>query len=91
MGQQRKVPVDPGAAQELAEAAAAAKADRAPHTLTEREAMLLPGKKLLDLGNAGCLRHLGIGAAPRKQPAAPKGTRSAAKRGGKTPTRRKGR
>lgn len=60
----RRVLPGPGEAEEAAKAAAAAKAERAPHTLSEREAMLLPGAKLLDLGNNGHLRHLGIGVPP---------------------------
>jgi len=46
---------------EAAKAAAAAKAERAPHQLTGAEVQLLPGRQVLDLGNAGHLRHLGIG------------------------------
>ena len=84
----RKIPVDPSAAQEMAKAAAAAKAERAPHKLTEGEAMLLPGKKLLELGNAGRLRHLGIGAPAPKQPVTPNGTRSAQRGTSKTRTRK---
>lgn len=54
-------------------AAAAAKAERAPRTLTEAEVMLLPGRKVLELGNAGHLQHLGIGlplepATPARAP-----------------------
>lgn len=55
------VPPDPGAAEEARRAAAAAKAERAPHTLSEEEVLLLPNKTVLSLGNAGALRHLGVG------------------------------
>jgi hypothetical protein len=55
------VPPDPGTPEEARRAAAAAKAERAPHTLTEADVMLLPGAKVLQLGNDGHLRHLGIG------------------------------
>ena len=85
MPPRRRVPLDPAAAQDAAKAAAAAKAERAPHRLSEREAMLLPGKTLLDLGNQGHLTHLGIGLEPTTQTtsSAPKG--STTKRGtGKT-------
>jgi hypothetical protein len=89
MTQRRKIPVtDPNAAQEAAKAAAAAKAQRAPHTLTEAEAMLLPGRKILELGNAGKLRHLGIGSPTPKQPVAPGGARSAQRGTSKTRTRK---
>ena len=57
----RQVRLDPGAAEEARRAAAAAKAERAPHTLSEAEVMLLPGAKVLQLGNDGHLVHLGIG------------------------------
>jgi hypothetical protein len=57
----RRVLPAPGAAEEVAKAAAAAKAERAPHTLSEAEVLLLPGAKVLELGNAGKLRHLGLG------------------------------
>lgn len=58
-------------AQKAAKAAAAEKAQRTPHLLTEAEVMLLPGKMVLDLGNGGHLRHLGIGI-PTARTAAPK-------------------
>lgn len=57
----RRVLPAAGAAEEAAKAAAAAKAERAPHTLSEAEVMLLPGAKVLEIGNAGHLRHLGLG------------------------------
>lgn len=57
----RRIPPTPGAGDEAAKAAAAAKAQRAPHTLSAAEVMLLPGAKVLEIGNAGHLRHLGIG------------------------------
>jgi hypothetical protein len=53
-------------AQQAAKAAASRKAERAPHRLTEAEVRLLPGQKVLELGNAGRLRHLGVGTAPVK-------------------------
>jgi hypothetical protein len=62
-------------AREAAKAAAAVKARRAPHLLSEAEVMLLPGKTVLDLGNAGHLRHLGIGIPPTRT-AVPKKTAS---------------
>jgi hypothetical protein len=80
MGRRTGIPVppDPGGAEEAAKAAAAAKADRAPHTLSDAEVMLLPGARVLDLGNAGHLRHLGLGLpvpvpkeAAKRAPGAP--------------------
>ena len=85
MTRRRPLPPDPGAAGEAAKAAAAAKADRAPHTLTEREAMLLPGAKLLELGNAGKLQHLGLGV-PSPKTATPKRAASRAATAAPTPT-----
>ncbi len=77
--------MDPAAAQEADRAAAAAKAERTPRKLTEAEVGLLPGRKVLELGNAGHLRHLGVGTAPVKPAtpavATPKGTSRAAQRG----------
>jgi hypothetical protein len=58
-------------AREAAKAAASRKAELAPHTLSEAEVLLLPGAKVLELGNAGHLRHLGVGI-PTARTAAPK-------------------
>jgi hypothetical protein len=69
----RRSAVHPLAAMDAAKAAAADKAERAPHTLTEAEVMLLPGKKVLELGNAGKLQHIGLGIPPARK-AAPKKT-----------------
>lgn len=87
----RKVPVHPATAAadavKAAKAAASRKAQRAPHRLTDAEVQLLPGKMVLELGNAGHLKHLGVGIAPLKPAAAgavgPKATtgKSAPKRG----------
>lgn len=87
----RKAPVHPATAaadaMKAAKAAASAKAQRAPHRLTDAEVQLLPGKTVLELGNAGHLKHLGVGTVPLKPAtpagAGPKATRgkSAAKRG----------
>jgi hypothetical protein len=66
MAQRPTLPTDPAAALKAAKATAATKAERAPHTLTEAEVGLLPGKKILQLGNSGRLRHLGLGTAPLK-------------------------
>lgn len=70
----RRAPVHPALAlteaREAAKAAAAEKARRAPHTLTEAEVRLLPRRKVLELGNADHLRHLGVGTEPLK-PATP--------------------
>jgi hypothetical protein len=75
----RKVPVRPAQAaadaREAAKAAASRKAELTPHLLTEAEVMLLPGKKVLELGNAGKLRHIGLGIPPVRT-AAPKKTAS---------------
>lgn len=96
----RRTPVHPAAAAEAArkaaKAAAAAKAERAPGKLTAAEAQLLPGKTVLELGNAGKLKHLGVGTALIKPVtpavATPKGTsRSAAQRGTSATRTRKGR
>ena len=61
----RRVPVHPALVaadtREAAKAAAARKARLTPEELTEQEAMLIPPKLLLELGNAGRLRHLGLG------------------------------
>ena len=91
MTARRRTPpaANPYAAEDAAKAAAAAKAERAPHKLTAAEVMLLPGRKVLELGNAGRLRHLDIGTPPARQPVTPKGTRSAKR--GSTPRVRKGR
>jgi len=61
-------------ARQAAKDAASAKAERTPERLTAAEVRLLPGKTVLTLGNAGKLRHLGVGTAPLKSaaPAAPK-------------------
>ena len=81
MARRRGIPLppDPGAAEEARRAAAAAKAERAPHTLSEAEVMLLPGAKVLQLGNDGHLVHLGIGL--------PVPTPQAAKRAASRPER----
>jgi hypothetical protein len=72
MTRRRTIPVtDPYAAEGAAKAAASRKAERAPHTLTEGDVKLLPGRKVLELGNAGKLQHLGLGL-PVKPAAAPK-------------------
>jgi len=61
----RRVPVHPALVaadtREAAKAAAARKARLTPEELTEQEAMLIPPKLLLELGNQGRLRHLGLG------------------------------
>jgi hypothetical protein len=74
MPPRRKAAVDPVAALKAAKAAAAAKAERSPRSLTAAEVELLPGRRILELGNAGHLRHLGVGTAPlgSAAPAAPK-------------------
>lgn len=74
-----RVPLDPAAALEAAKAAAYRKAELTPHLLSEKEAMLLPGRKLLEIGNAGHLQHLGIGV-PAKTSAAPKARASSPER-----------
>jgi hypothetical protein len=51
---------------QAAKAAASRKAERTPHKLTEAEVRMLPGKRVLELGNAGRLQHLGVGTAPVK-------------------------
>jgi hypothetical protein len=56
-------------AQQAAKAAASRKAERTPRKLTEAEVRLLPGRKVLELGNAGHLAHLGVGVRPAKTPA----------------------
>ena len=86
MPPRRTAPVDPATAIDAAKARAARKAETSPHRLTEAEVGLLPGKRVLELGNAGHLRHLGVGVKPVKPatPAVvtPKGTsRTAAQRG----------
>lgn len=72
----RKVPVHPAQAvidaRAAAKAAASRKAELAPHKLTEAEVMLLPGRKVLELGNAGHLQHLGLGLPPVKSAPTPK-------------------
>jgi hypothetical protein len=72
----RRMPVHPAQAaadaRQAAKVAASRKAEVAPHELTESEVMLLPGKKVLELGNAGKLRHLGLGLPPHRSAAAPK-------------------
>jgi hypothetical protein len=72
-------------AQQAAKAAAARKAERAPRKLTEAEVQLLPGKKVLELGNAGHLRHLGVGTVPRKSAAPAGAPRTAASRSARVP------
>jgi len=56
-------------ARQAAKAAAAAKAERSPGKLTAAEVQVLPGKTVLALGNAGKLKHLGLGTAPLKSAA----------------------
>jgi hypothetical protein len=69
----RKVPVHPAMAlhkaREAATAAANRKAELHPEQLTAEELELIPGRKVLELGNAGKLQHLGIGLP--FQPATP--------------------
>jgi hypothetical protein len=61
----RKVAVHPAlAAHEAREAATAVanrKAELHPEQLTVEELALIPGRQVLELGNTGKLRHLGIG------------------------------
>lgn len=84
-----RMPVDPGQARELAKAAASRKAERTPHRLTESEAMLIPPKQLLELGNAGHLQHLGIGLPTKKVAPAKGAAKKAAPRStGKTQARK---
>ena len=71
MTRRRPVPLDLGAARSAAADVANEKARNAPHTLTTEELDLIPGRLLLDLGNAGRLVHLGIGL-PVPRTAAPK-------------------
>jgi hypothetical protein len=68
--QRRRVPLDPGPARAAAAETANEKARTAPHTLTAEELDLIPGKLLLDLGNGGHLRHLGLGLPVPAPPAA---------------------
>lgn len=72
----RKPPVHPALAlteaRDAARVAAAEKARRAPDTLTEADVRLLHRRTVLALGNAGLLRHLGVGTEPLK-PATPAG------------------
>jgi len=65
-------------AREAARAAAAEKAQRAPKTLTDQEVCLLPGKTVLELGNAGHLQHLGIGLPVKRAAPARKAKTTAA-------------
>ena len=74
------VPPDPGAADAARRAAAARKAETTPHLLSDAEVCLLPGRKVLELGNAGHLRHLGIGL-PVPKPKAAKRTAGRPERG----------
>lgn len=73
----RRVPVHPvqaaADAREAAKIAASRKARLTPEKLTEEEAMLIPPKLLLELGNQGRLRQLGLGlplkpSTPAKTP-----------------------
>jgi hypothetical protein len=68
----RKVSVHPALAiheaREAAKAAAAKKAETSPHRLTAAELEFLPGKTVLDLGNRGLLRHLGLGLPIKPAP-----------------------
>src|SRR5579863_5246377 len=81
MTRRRGIPAFPDPAADAAQrAAAAAKADRTPHLLSEEEVLLLPNRKVLDLGNSGHLRHLGIGLpVPRPKAAAKKAAGNPAK------------
>ncbi len=94
MPPRRRAPADPVAAQETAKTAAAAKAERAPRTLTAADVALLPGRKVLELGNQGHLRHLGVGTRPLA-PATPatsaRTSQLVAKRGASTTRARTGR
>ena len=79
----RRMPGIRCAAMDTAKAAVAAKADRAPETLTAEDLKLLRGAKILELGNAGRLRHLGLGLPLPRSPAraaAPKGGSSGSAR-----------
>lgn len=79
----RRTAVHPLAAMDAAKAAVAAKADRAPETLSADDLKLLRGAKILELGNAGRLRHLGLGLPLPKssaRAAAPKGRTSGSAR-----------
>lgn len=68
----RKVAVHPAiAAHEAREAATAVanrKAELHPEQLTAEELELIPGRKVLELGNAGKLQHLGIGLPAKPTP-----------------------
>lgn len=72
MAPRRTLPVHPAIvlakAREAAVAAAADKARRAPHTLTEADLDLIPGKLMLELGNAGHLQRFGIGLPLKPAP-----------------------
>jgi hypothetical protein len=73
MAPRMMVPVHPATllakARDAARAAAAEKAAKSPHLLTVDDLDLIPGRMVLDLGNAGHLRHLGIGLPPKHAPA----------------------
>ena len=69
----RRTAAHPAAAMDAAKAAASRKAKLTPEKLTEEEAMLIPPKLLLELGNQGRLQHLGLGlplehATPARAP-----------------------
>jgi hypothetical protein len=68
----RKVAVHPAmAAHEAREAATAVanrKAELHPEQLTAEELELIPGRKVLELGNAGKLQHLGLGLPIKPAP-----------------------
>jgi hypothetical protein len=57
----RTTAAHPLAAMDAARAAASRKARLTPEELTEEEAMLIPPRLLLELGNQGRLQHLGLG------------------------------
>jgi hypothetical protein len=78
MPPRKRVPIDLAAAQDAAKAAADRKAERAPRTLTAAEVARLPGRRVLELGNAGHLKHLGVGTKPLP-PASPPGASKPAK------------
>jgi len=55
-------------ARKAAKAAASEKAARTPHLLTAADLELIPGRLLLELGNAGRLQHLGLGVPDKPAP-----------------------
>lgn len=84
MAPRKTVPVHPALAvadaRQAAKDAAAAKADRSPHLLTADDLEFLHGRRILELGNAGLSRHLGIGQPVKLTPPA-KTPKTAASRG----------